>query len=77
MRQTHGLRTLNEGVNQRNLKFWPMWQAKYALAVHKNLGLGFDFRPCSEGHFLNGHPRGSGDPSMLFSVIYYHTGRQQ
>ena len=34
--------------------FGPMRQTKYALAVPKNLGLGFDFWPCSEGHFLNG-----------------------
>jgi hypothetical protein len=27
---------------------------KYALAVPKNLGLEFNFRPCSEGHFLSG-----------------------
>ena len=26
-----------------------MWQTKYPLA--KNLGLGFDFRPCCEGKF--------------------------
>ena len=25
-----------------------MWQTKYAAAVPKNLGLGLDFRPCSE-----------------------------
>ena len=29
-----------------------MWQTKYALAVPKNLGVGVDFRPCSEGDFL-------------------------
>ena len=40
----HGLRTPNEGINQRNLKY-----AKYASGVPKNLGLGFVFRPCSEG----------------------------
>ena len=28
-----------------------MWQTKYALAVPKNLGLGLNFRPCSEGYF--------------------------
>ena len=26
-----------------------MWQTKYASAVPINLGLGFDFWPCSEG----------------------------
>ena len=34
-----------------------MWQTKYASAVPKNLGLGFDFRPCSEGDFLNVLPQ--------------------
>ena len=29
-----------------------MWQTKYAWAVPKNLGLGFDFRLCNEGDFL-------------------------
>ena len=29
-----------------------MWQTKYILAVLKNLGLGLDFRQCSEGNFL-------------------------
>ena len=33
-----------------------MWQTKYASAVPKNLGLGLNFRPCSEGHFLSGCP---------------------
>ena len=33
-----------------------MWQTKYALAVPTNLGLGFDFRPCSEGNFLTECP---------------------
>ena len=31
-----------------------MRQTTYASAVTKNLGLGFDFRPCSEGDFLAG-----------------------
>ena len=34
--------------------FGPMWQTKYASAVPINLGLGFDFWPCSEGDFLTG-----------------------
>ena len=34
-----------------------MWQTKYASAVPKNFGLGFDFRPCSEGNFFTGHPQ--------------------
>ena len=49
----HGLRTPNEGINQRNLKFW---QTKYAPAVPKNLEVEVDFRPCSEGDFLTGRP---------------------
>ena len=34
-----------------------MWQTKYASAVPKNLGLGFDFRSCSEGDFLTRRPQ--------------------
>ena len=34
----------------------PMWQTKYAAAIPKNLGLGLNFRPCSEGYFLSGRP---------------------
>ena len=33
-----------------------MGQAKYASAAPKNLGLGLDFWPCSEGYFLSGRP---------------------
>ena len=29
---------------------------EYSSAVTINLGLGFDFRPCSEGDFLTGCP---------------------
>jgi len=32
-----------------------MWQTKYACAVPKNLGVGVDFLPCSEGDFLTAH----------------------
>ena len=46
----HGLRTPNEGINQRYLKIGPMWQTKYASAVPKNLGVVVNFRPCSEGY---------------------------
>ena len=49
----HGLRTPNEGINQRYLK---NWADEYALAVPKNLGVGVNFRPCSEGYFLSGRP---------------------
>ena len=34
-----------------------MWQTRYALAVPKNLGLGQNFLPCSEGYFLSGCPQ--------------------
>ena len=34
-----------------------MWQTKYASAIPKNLGFGFDFGPCSEGDFLTGSPQ--------------------
>ena len=34
-----------------------MWQTKYASAIPKNLGVGVDFRPCSEGDFLTGRPQ--------------------
>ena len=30
-----------------------MWQTKYASAVSKNLGVGVNFRPCSEDYFLS------------------------
>ena len=33
-----------------------MWQTKYAAAIPKNLGVGGNFRPCSEGYFLSGRP---------------------
>ena len=51
----HGLRTPNEGINQRNMEIWAMWHTKYTSAVPKNLGVGVDFRPCSESDFLTGH----------------------
>ena len=34
-----------------------MWQTKYASAVPIDLGLGFDFRPCSKENFLIGCPQ--------------------
>ena len=41
----HGLRTPNEGMNQRYLKKWAdaMWQTKYTSAIPKNLGSGSEF----------------------------------
>ena len=37
-------------------KIWPMWQTKYATTIPKNLGVGVNFRQCSEGYFLFGRP---------------------
>ena len=48
----HGLQTANEEIR----KFELMWKTKYASALPKNLGLGLNFRPCSEGYFLSGRP---------------------
>ena len=31
-------------------------KTKYASAVPKNLGMGLDFRPCSEGDFITQRP---------------------
>ena len=52
----HGLRTPNEGKNQRNLKIRADVADKISLAVPKNLGVGVDFRLCSEGDFFTGRP---------------------
>ena len=35
-------------------KVGPMWQAKYASTLPKNLGLGLNFRPYIESYFLSG-----------------------
>ena len=48
--------TPTEGINKRNLKIWADVADKYVLAVPKNLGVGVDFRPCSEGNFLSRRP---------------------
>ena len=53
---SHGLRTPNEGINQRYLQNWADVADKIASAVPNNLGLGLNFRPCSEGYFLSGRP---------------------
>ena len=37
-----------------------MWQIKYAAAIPKNLGLGLNFRPCSEGFSISGRPQSVG-----------------
>ena len=38
------------------LKFGPVWQTKYALAVPKNLGVEVGFGPYGEEDFLTGCP---------------------
>ena len=48
----HRLRTPNERINQRNLKF----RDDVADKICFNLGLGFEFFLCSEGNFLTGSP---------------------
>ena len=48
-----------------------MWQTKYASAVPMNLGLGFDFRPCSEGDFPV--VRGLNTPSVSIAVLTLRT----
>jgi hypothetical protein len=45
-----------------------MWQTKYALAVPKNLGVGVNFRPCSEGLCTN-HTAGL---DTIFIQIYMY-----
>jgi hypothetical protein len=52
-----GLWTPNEGLHQKKSEKngW-IWPTKYASAVPKNLGLGFNFLPCSEDYILFGHP---------------------
>ena len=52
---THGLRTPNEGINQRNLKTWEDVADKICFG-RTFLEVGVDFRPCSEGHFLTRRP---------------------
>ena len=56
-----------------------MWQTKYASAVPKNLGLGLDFRPYSEGYFLTGGPQ-SVVPTIpfiikVFTCLFHNLGR--
>ena len=55
-----------------------MWQTKYAAAIPKNLGVGVNFRPCSEGYFLSGRPQSvTRDigciffPNIFFLMICY------
>ena len=49
MGSNHRLRTPNKGIGL-------MWQTKYASAVPKKLGVGVNFRPCSDDYFLFGRP---------------------
>ena len=51
----HGLRTANEGINQRYLKYWANVADKICFG-RTYLGLGLNFRPCSEGYLLSGRP---------------------
>jgi len=54
---SHGLRTPNEGINENNLEnLGRSGRQKKASVVPKNLGVGVDFRPFSEGDFLSGRP---------------------
>ena len=44
-----------EGMIQRNLKIWTDVADKICFGrIPKNLGVGDDYRPCSEGDFLTG-----------------------
>jgi hypothetical protein len=54
---SQGLRTPNEGINQKNLKIWTDVADKFFFGRTKKFGSGgADFRPCSEGDFLTGGP---------------------
>ena len=57
-------------MNQRYLINWAVWQTKYAATVPKNLGLGLNFWPCSEGYFLSGRPQ-SVHSGTSFQNSYY------
>ena len=50
----HGLQTSNEGINQRNLKIWADVADKICFGRTQQLGMGVNFRPCSDGDFLTG-----------------------
>ena len=43
-------------IEIRYMNIWKIGPTKYALAIPKNLGLGLNFRPCSERYFLSGRP---------------------
>ena len=46
-----------------------MWQTKCASAVPKNLGLGLNFWPCSEGFFLSGCPQSMHQSIPTFLIL--------
>ena len=53
-----------------------MWQTKYASALPKNLGLGFNFQPCSAVMAFS--PLGVRSPSSLaFKSNFWENGRQR
>ena len=45
-----------------------MWQTKYASAVPKHLGVGVNFRPCSEGYFFSGSPQSVLSPHLILAL---------
>ena len=47
-----------------------MWQTKYALTVPKNLGVGVDFRLCSEDNFLTGCPCAEEFQPIVDALLY-------
>ena len=51
---SHELRTPNEGINQRNLKFWA--DVHMLRPYLKIWNLDLIFRLCIEGVFLTGRP---------------------
>ena len=53
----HGLQTPEEGIKQINLKSWANVADKICFHRTYKLGVGVDFRPCSEGDFFTGRPR--------------------
>ena len=47
-----------------------MWQTKYASAIPKSLGLGLNFRHCSEGYFFSGRPQSVAQQIQLSQSKY-------
>ena len=50
----HGLRTPNEGMNQRNLKIWANVADK--MCFGRNYKFGIELLECSESYFISGCP---------------------